>query len=95
MIVKTESGFEVNVREEIVTDFRFLKAVRDMAGNDDVKQVAAVIDMTEMLMSPEDVDRLSEHVVNADGIVPAEAVVRELDEILRKISGQDNRVKNS
>lgn len=87
MKVTLKDGYEVNVSEEHLNDWYFIKALRKVDKGDS----AMIVDIAEMLLGGEEqADALAEH-LKKDGIPPADVMVDTLAEILSSV----NELKNS
>lgn len=78
----TSTGFNFEINERILKDYRFtLKAKETERGNDSDK-VCAMVEMTNALLGDDGEAALCEHVKEADGIIPTEKVFKEVAEII-------------
>ena len=88
----TKSGFKFTVNEEIRTDWRFVRAVADADSPDASRQMAGATQMVELLLGKEGEAELEAHVAKENGIVPTEAIMAEVTDILNVIGDE---LKNS
>lgn len=91
---KTKSGFTFAVSEKLGNDFRFVRAYARANGSDATDQLAGAVALAEVVLGKTGVDRLCDHVAEADGTVPTDAVMRELVEIVQAAGAADGAVKN-
>lgn len=87
---KTKSGFEYEISENCLKDWRFLTLIKAMRKHNQIKQVDAFVEYIEYLLGDEGVERLSEHLVDENGNVPIESVIAEFNEIMEAIHKQDD-----
>lgn len=88
---KTSTGFEYEVNEKIVNDWRFVKAVATSAAKDDTAKIAGYMNLVSLLLGDDGEDRLCEHCRQDDGIVPTERIGREVLEIMTAIGEQQKK----
>lgn len=74
--IKTASGFEADINEEALDDYRLMKAVRAAQTGDTL----AVVDVVSLVLG-DDEDRLITHVVETTGRASMEAINAEMTEI--------------
>ena len=87
MKVKLNDGYEINVNEAGVNDWRFVKMLRKIDKGD----TGLIVDVAEVLLGgEEEADRLADH-LEVDGHTPPEVMVNALTEIIEKV----NELKNS
>ena len=91
---KTKSGFAFHVSEKLGNDFRFVRAYARANGSDAGDQLAGAVELAEVVLGREGVDRLCAHVAEADGTVPTDRVMREVVEIVQAVGEQNGTVKN-
>lgn len=94
--VTTKTGFEAEVNEGKILDFRFLeKSVETVKGKDDLDKMDANMQMLKMLFSKADKERFLQHVADHnDGIADISAVMNEFTEILDQCKEANQKVKN-
>jgi hypothetical protein len=87
----TKSGFEYNIDERILTDWRFTTAAVKAESGSTVEKVVAAQKMIEMMLGEEQLNQLVEHIASQnDGFVPTDAIMNVAKEII-----EDNKkVKN-
>lgn len=86
--VKTESGFECEIRETIKDDMRVIDALVDVMEEENALNVSKLAS----LVLGKEKERLYKFVARDDGSVPVSLVVKNLTEIFNS-AGED--VKNS
>lgn len=94
--VTTKTGFEVEVNEGKILDFRFLeKSVETVKGKDDLDKMDATMQMLKMIFTKADKERFLQHVADHnDGIADISAVMTEFTEILDQCKAANKKVKN-
>ncbi len=87
MKAKLKDGYEVDINESCMNDWKFLTTLRKI----DKGESGLIVDVAEILLGGEkEVDKLAEHLA-ADGITPADKMVDALTELLTSV----NELKNS
>lgn len=89
----TSTGFEFSVNEDVIEDWRFVTAIADAESDDDRAKLQGTAQMVRLLLDRKSERALMEHVKREDGIVPTEAVQKEVVEIFNAI-GEENRKKS-
>ena len=80
---KTKSGFEYNCNEKILSDWRFIVAASKAQSGTSLEQLAGVVELVQLVLGPEGHENLMKHISEQnDGIVPPEAVMSEVTEII-------------
>ena len=86
MKVKLHDGFEVEIDERHLNDWKMLKMLRGI----DKGEAAMVVDVAEILLGGEEkVDALAKH-LEVDGVTPIDAMVSAMREILESASELKN-----
>ena len=83
---KTKSGFSYQISEERLNNYELLELFGDM--EDDATKLPQVI---RLLLGKDLANKLKDHVRDADGLVPADKMGEEIQEIL----DSQNQVKKS
>lgn len=91
--IVTESGFECEINENSLRDWRFVHALRDMSHKDAVVKMQGVYNMVLLILGEEGEKRLSEHVADDTGFIDAGKMAKEVNEIVLKL--RETSVKNS
>ena len=87
MKAKLRDGYEVQLNEERLNDWRFLTLLRKIDKGD----TGLIVDVAEALLGgEEEVDKLAKH-LEVDGITPANKMVDALTELMESV----NELKNS
>ena len=87
MTVTLKDGFEVNISEKTLNDWRYLTVLRKI----DKGEAGLIVDAAEMLLGgEEEVEKLAKH-LEQDGVTPADIMIDALNEIMESI----NELKNS
>lgn len=94
--VKTSTGFEAEMNEKKVSDYRFLEyTVQSIKGEDDYEKITGFMGMVDSLFSKEDKKRLIDHVAEANnGICDINLLNDEFKEIFETLKENKN-TKNS
>lgn len=77
--IKTSSGFEADIDEAQLDDYRLMKAIRATESNP-----MAVVDVVGFVLGEEE-DRLVEHVIATTGRATIEAINAELSDIFTQL----------
>ena len=90
---ETSSGFSYEVNEKVRQNWLFVKAVaRAENAPTDEGKVLALVDVVHLLMGDEGENRLCEHLMDEEGMVPSDRLISEVREILQQLGEQ---AKNS
>lgn len=90
----TSTGYEFEIDDRKIGDFRFLKALRQSKSRDPEEQIIGAYDLVEMVLGKENVDDLCNHVAEPDGFVATEKMLSEVTEILQIVAERNADVKN-
>ena len=90
----TSSGFSFTVSEKLKNDFRFVLAYARMTGGNAAEQLAAPVELVNMVLGQEGAAALYAHVAEADGTIPTDRVMSELGEIIAAAGKGDRDIKN-
>lgn len=93
--IKTESGFECEVNENSLRDWRFIHALRDMNHEDALTKMQGVFNMILLVLGEDGERRLSEHVKDDSGFIDSLKMAAEVNEIVTKLKDTSVEVKNS
>lgn len=85
---KTSTGFEYEVNEKILNDWRFTKAIAASAAKDDARKVAGYTGLVTLLLGEDGEEALCTHCTQEDGTIPTEKISNEVLEILTEIGQQ-------
>lgn len=89
---KTKSGFKFKFDERILQDWRFVKALKTMQGDDDVQKLNSISDVIMLILGSDGEQKISEHIAKKnDGFIPVEAIMEEVKEII----DSNAKIKNS
>lgn len=83
--IKTSSGFKCEVNEEIIKDWRFVKALAQMSGSDEMDVVAGATKTVTLLLGEKGEQELCRH-VEKDGVASVVDIMAEVKEIMSQIS---------
>ena len=87
MKAQLSDGFEVQINDQCLNDWKFLTALRKIDRGD----TGLIVDVAEILLGSEEaVDKLAEHLAT-DGFTPADKMVDALTELMTSV----NELKNS
>ena len=81
----TKSGFEYNIDERILTDWRFTSEAAKTESGSKVEKLLAAQRMIELMLGKEQLNKLMEHIASQnDGFVPSEVVMNTAKEIIEE-----------
>lgn len=87
MRARLNDGYEVEIRDDIANDWRFLVVLRKI----DKGEYGMIVDAAEILLGgEEEVEKLAKH-LETDGKTSAEAMVTAITELMESV----NALKNS
>ena len=79
----TKSGFEYNIDERILTDWRFTSTAAKVESGSAIEKVGAAQKMVELMLGEEQLGRLMDHIASQnDGFVPTDEVMNTAKEII-------------
>ena len=81
---KTKSGFNYNIDERALGDWRFILAVSKIQNGADMDKLQGAVEMVETLLGKEGHNALIEHIQkkSESGFVSAEDIMAEVNEII-------------
>ena len=81
---KTKSGFNYNIDERALGDWRFILAVSNIQNGADMDKLQGAVEMVETLLGKEGHKALIEHIQkkSESGFVSAEDIMAEVNEII-------------
>ena len=82
--ITTSTGFKCDVNENVLKDWRFVKALALMASEDETDIVTGATESVTLLLGKKGEQELCRH-VEKDGYAPVEDIMSEVKEILSKI----------
>lgn len=80
MIAQLSDGFEVEINEEHLNDWKVLKMLRGIDKGDQ----GMIVDVAELLLSEEQLEALEKH-LEVDGITRITAMVTALQELMNSV----------
>ncbi len=87
MKAKLTDGFEVQINEACLNDWKFLTTLRKIDKGD----TGLIVDIAELLLGgEEEVENLAKH-LEVDGVTPADKMVAAIAELMESV----NELKNS
>lgn len=86
----TSTGFEFQVNEDVISDWRFITAIADAESGNGHAAIQGTAQLVRLLFDKKTEQKLMEHVKREDGIVPIQAVQAEVTDVFKFIS--ENRV---
>lgn len=87
MKAQLNDGYEVQINEKCLNDWKFLTMLRKIDKGD----TGLIVDIAETLLGgDEEVDKLAKH-LEVDGVTPADKMIDALTELM----GSTNELKNS
>ena len=91
MTGKTQTGYEYEIDERILSDWRLTKAIVDTQDKDDIKKLRAAEEIAVLLLGEDGESALLRHVADQnDGFMPTDKVMAELMDIVKS-----QKIKNS
>ena len=81
----TSSGFEYEINEAIVKDWRFAKAIALADREDETDKLSGYTKMVQLLLGKEGEQKLEKHVMTEDGMIPLKSINREVLEMMRTL----------
>ena len=79
---KTKTGFDFNIDDRILTDWRFTMALTKCQNGKGMEQLTGAQEMVSLMLGEEGFNALMEHISKQnDGYVPSEAVMAEVKDI--------------
>ncbi|SDQ54741.1 hypothetical protein LHA31_02525 [Carnobacterium viridans] len=79
-MVKTKSGFEIELSKDRLNNYELLEAVSEI--DEDPSAITRVL---KLLLGKEDTNRLKDHIRTEDGIVPADKLTDEITEMFQSM----------
>jgi hypothetical protein len=89
MKITTKTGFQCDVNEKILNDYRFVKAIAKTKSKDPLISASALFDLVDLLIG--DDTELITHCTE-DGIAKTERASEEITDIIEQI-GKDSKIK--
>lgn len=87
MLIKTESGFECEVKENAFDDYRVMKIISRIEDGSTQEQLSGIVSLMERILGAEQeealISRLEES--SEDGIATTGAMFEELKDIMGKV----------
>ncbi len=80
MKIKTASGFEADINESQIDDYRLMKAIRAAQ-----KEPVAIVDVVSFVLG-DDEDRLIDHLIETTGKASVEDINKEITDIFAQLS---------
>lgn len=92
----TESGFEFEVDDRCLSDWKFMKAIAKSDSKDQVEQLQGAVTMVNMLLGEEGEEKLIEFVAkDNDGYAPSDKVSAIVKEIFTEVKKINEEAKKS
>ncbi len=79
--IKTASGFETDIDEEFLNDFRLMMAIRETKTDK-----SALVDVVRFILGDNGLNDLVAHLVETEGKPTYDAIEREVTEILAQLN---------
>lgn len=83
---KTSTGFEFEVNEKIVTDWRFMKIMAATLSKEDGRRIDGYTSLVNLMLGAEGEERLCAHCTDDDGMIPMERISDEIVDIMNVIN---------
>lgn len=95
--ITTKSGFSFTPPEHILDDWDFLSILGRMASPNltDADAMAGYFQLVNALMTPEDLERLKDHVRQAQGYASFWAIQTEVEELIAKLKDDEGNSSSS
>ena len=91
----TPTGFEFEVDERVLNDYRFVEALAMAESDDSAKKLEGITTLPGLLLGTKDKKRLMEKIsAENDGFIPQEVVYEEIFAIINLVSEVSKNVKN-
>jgi len=90
MKITTKTGFQCDVNEKILNDYRFVKAIAKTKSKDPLISASALFDLVDLLIGDDTV--LIEH-CTVDGIADTGKVSEEITDIISQLGNNDKAKK--
>lgn len=91
---KTSQGFEFKVNENVLNDWKFVKAIRRSESQDKGERFLGVTDIIVMLLGDEQADKLADYIAEKnDGTAPINIMYAYVVEILNICKEENESVK--
>lgn len=91
---KTSQGFEFKVNENVLNDWKFVKAIRRSESQDKGERFLGVTDIIVMLLGNEQADKLADYIAEKnDGTAPINIMYAYVVEILNICNEENESVK--
>lgn len=81
--IQTASGFEADIDEKAINDFRLTMAIRETKTD-----MTAIVDVVRFVLGDEGLNRLVDHLVETEGQPTHEAIEREVKEIFDQLGSK-------
>lgn len=81
----TSSGFEYEINEAIVKDWRFTKAIALADSEDETAKLRGYTKLVQLLLGRDGEKKLEKHVMTEDGMIPLESINREVLEMMHAL----------
>lgn len=91
MLVRTASGFELEINKDTLDDWELLEDLAALEGGDRGR----IVPVARRVLGPDGLSKLIEHCRTPEGRAPATAVETELFEIFKLLKEDQEEVKNS
>ena len=86
MKAQLKDGFEIEIKDNSLNDWRFLKTLRKIDKGD----AALIVDAAEYLLGEDGLEALEKH-IEKDGFVPTDGMASAITELMESV----NELKNS
>ena len=95
MKIKTKSGFEVNINERRLKDWRYIKAAAKMNEGDQSEIATQLAFAVPFLLGADGEAALMKHVEDSDGIVDSERLIAEYIEVTQIVGEKVKKSQSS
>ena len=95
MYVKTKSGFECEINERKVKDWKFAKALAKCDSGDESQALEGATFIVPFLLGKDGENALMEHLTDDGGIVETAAILTEIKEIMALVGAEIKKSQSS
>lgn len=85
MRTKLRDGYEVDVNENALNDWKYITMLRNITKGD----YGLIVDVAEMILGSDGVENLAKH-LEVDGYTPADKMIESISEILESVGELKN-----
>ena len=83
---KTSTGFEFEVNEKIVNDWRFMKIMAATLSKEDARRIDGYTSLVNLMLGAGGEEKLCAHCTDDDGMIPIDRISDEIMDIMNAIN---------